>query len=184
MPTEDELLRLYKPVVLSCARRYSGRGVEHADLVQEGLLGLVQAIRTHDSGKPAILSTWIVFCAANRMRNVIRTRRRQQRTTMLAETEWIVDSAPDAAMDGDLWDALATVRRRMTALQVRVFFAWVGIGFPKPLPISEIVRRYGACRQKVMQIIAYGLQLCRDCLGIDCDLRSVRIARARHSIAG
>lgn len=184
MPTEDELVQLYKPVVLSCARRYSGRGVEHADLVQEGLLGLVQAIRTHDSAKPASLSTWIVFCAANRMRGVIRTRRRQQRTTLLEETEWIVDSSSDAAADADLWDALAVVRRRMTVLQIHVFFAWLGIGHSKPLTISTIVKRHHVARQKVMQIIAYGLQLCRDHLGIDCNLQSVRIARACHSIAG
>jgi RNA polymerase sigma factor (sigma-70 family) len=184
VPTEDELLRLHKPLVLHCARLHRGRGVEHADLVQEGLLGAVIAIRSHDPMKPAKLSTWIALHAQNRMRAAVRIRQRQQRTTLLEDADRFPDSSRDPVLDLELYDALSVVSQRMTALQVRVFFAWLGIGIPKPLPISEIVRRCGVARQKVMQIVAYGLQLCRDLLGVDCDLRTVRIARANHSIAG
>ena len=186
MPTEEDMITRHEPLIRHLAARFLGRGVECDDLVQEGLLGLVIAVRTYDPSR-GTLSSWIGEVAKNRMRDLVRTRRRQQRTTLLEEAEWIVDSSPDAASDGDLWDALSVVRRRMTFLQRRVFFCWLGIGHARqirPMTITAITRRYRIARQKVCQIIAYGLQLCRDCLGIDCDLRSVRIARARQSIAG
>ncbi len=182
MPTEDELVRLHKPIVLYCARSYTGRGVEHADLVQVGLIGLLDAIRSYDDSKPMKMSSWISLLARQRMSDAIG--RRQRRTTVLDDPDLIVDSSRDESTKVDFADALAVVRGKMTELQADVFFAWLGIGIPEPISIGDIAKRYHVARQKVMQIIAYGLQLCRDCFGIDSDLRSVRIARTTRSISG
>ncbi len=182
MPTEDELVQQHTPLVVHCARCFRGQGIEHADLVQHGLIGLLAAIRSYDPSQGTKLSTWIARLARQRMQDAIG--RRRQQTALLEEADLVVDTLRDEATDGDLWDALAVVRRRMTELQADVFFAWLGIGFPEPICIGDIAKRYHVSRQKVCQIIAYGLELCRDCLGIDCDLRSVRIARTTRCIAG
>src|SRR3989339_2164840 len=47
----NNLVREYLPLVRSIARRYMKKGLEMPDLMQEGMIGLVEAARRFDPGK-------------------------------------------------------------------------------------------------------------------------------------
>jgi RNA polymerase sigma factor (sigma-70 family) len=54
----EQLLEEHRPFVLSVARRYANRFHPLADVVQEGLLGLVKAIERFDTGSGYALTTY------------------------------------------------------------------------------------------------------------------------------
>lgn len=50
--------------------------VEQEDLVQEGMIGLLSAVRTFDPSGGAAFRTWAFTCIVNRMRSVVRSAHR------------------------------------------------------------------------------------------------------------
>ncbi len=56
----EEIVTLNKPLVLSIASRFCGRGVDMEDLVAIGNMGLVKAINTFDHGRECAFSTYAV----------------------------------------------------------------------------------------------------------------------------
>lgn len=57
----EELVESNLRLVVSIARRYLGRGLEFADLIQEGNLGLMRAARTFDAAFGAKFSTYATW---------------------------------------------------------------------------------------------------------------------------
>lgn len=55
---EAKLVAENMETVRKCARKYVGYGVDQADLEQEGMMGLLAAIRSYDPSKGASLATW------------------------------------------------------------------------------------------------------------------------------
>ncbi len=57
----EELIRRLLPLVQAIARRYRTEGLEQADLLQEGIVGLLRALQRFDSGRGvpfAAFATW------------------------------------------------------------------------------------------------------------------------------
>ncbi len=57
----EELVRCNLRLVVSIARQYSGRGLEFADLIQEGNLGLMRAARSFDAAFGTKFSTYATW---------------------------------------------------------------------------------------------------------------------------
>jgi RNA polymerase sigma factor (sigma-70 family) len=60
-PTPQHLVETNLPLVITLARRYEARGVDLMDLIQEGNLGLLHAVRKYDPSLGAKFSTYAVF---------------------------------------------------------------------------------------------------------------------------
>src|SRR3954452_18476387 len=60
-PAWEELVQCNLRLVVSIARRYVGRGVEFADLIQEGNLGLMRAARDFDATFGTKFSTYTIW---------------------------------------------------------------------------------------------------------------------------
>ena len=60
------------PMFKSLSHKYSSLHAESEDLVQEGLLALLSAVRTYKDGKGASFRTYAYACARNRMISVCR----------------------------------------------------------------------------------------------------------------
>jgi RNA polymerase primary sigma factor len=58
-------------LVFAIARRYGGRGVPHADLVQEGTIGLAHAVERFDPSRGATFSTYAVWWIRRAMLDAI-----------------------------------------------------------------------------------------------------------------
>jgi RNA polymerase sporulation-specific sigma factor len=70
---EEALVSEYARLVRACARPYFRAGGDSEDLIQEGMLGLLSAIRTFDPIKGVKFSTYAEFCVRRRIYSAIRS---------------------------------------------------------------------------------------------------------------
>ena len=69
---EESLVSEYGRLVRACARPYFLAGGDSEDLIQEGMLGLLAAIRTFDPAKGVKFSTYAESCIKRRIYSAIR----------------------------------------------------------------------------------------------------------------
>ena len=69
---EALLVQKYNFLVKACARPYFLVGGDSEDLIQEGLLGLLAAIRTFDPNRDTSFKTFAESCIRNRLFNAIK----------------------------------------------------------------------------------------------------------------
>ena len=69
---EGELVSRYGWLVRACARPLFLAGGDGEDLIQEGMLGLLTAIRRFDGGREASFRTFAEVCIRSRLRTAIR----------------------------------------------------------------------------------------------------------------
>ena len=69
---EEILVARYHRLVRSCARPYFLTGGDNEDLLQEGMFGLLKAIREYDSARDASFYTFAGTCIRNRLYSVLK----------------------------------------------------------------------------------------------------------------
>ena len=69
---EEELLRKYKSLARAKARMYFMVGADEDDVLQEGMIGLLKAVRKYDDSKDASFSTFAGHCITNQIISAIR----------------------------------------------------------------------------------------------------------------
>lgn len=69
---EEKLVLRYNWLVRSCARPLFLLGADHEDLIQEGMVGLIKAIRDFDPARRVCFSTFAELCVRRRMISAIR----------------------------------------------------------------------------------------------------------------
>ena len=69
---ETELVTRYGQLVRACARPLFLAGGDSEDLIQEGMLGLLTAIRSFDAGRDASFRTFAAICIRSRLLTAIR----------------------------------------------------------------------------------------------------------------
>ena len=75
---EEVLVERYTRVVRSCARPYFLAGGDSEDLTQEGMVGLLKAVREYDASKEASFRTFAELCIRNRLYSVLRASAREK----------------------------------------------------------------------------------------------------------
>ncbi|MGD9901677.1 MAG: sigma-70 family RNA polymerase sigma factor [Spirochaetales bacterium] len=74
----EELVTDYKPLVSTIVRRYFIVGGEQDDLIQEGMIGLYQAIQTYDFNSEASFKTFATLCINRKVQNAVKSANRQK----------------------------------------------------------------------------------------------------------
>ncbi|MBR4056799.1 MAG: sigma-70 family RNA polymerase sigma factor [Oscillospiraceae bacterium] len=69
---EEALAMRYSRLVRACARPYFLAGGDSEDLTQEGMFGLLSAIREYDPGEQVSFQAYAETCIRNRLRSAIR----------------------------------------------------------------------------------------------------------------
>ena len=72
LQAEEMMIRRYSRVVRSLARPFFLTGGDQEDLLQEGMLGLLSAIRSYDAGKNASFRTFAMLCIRRRLISAVR----------------------------------------------------------------------------------------------------------------
>ena len=68
----DELVKRYSEKIGCIARKYSARGYEQKDFVQEGLMGLLSACKTYDANCGSSFKTYMSLVVERRFISIIR----------------------------------------------------------------------------------------------------------------
>ena len=68
----ETMIRRHFRLVTACARSFYLVGAEESDLIQEGLIGLLGAIRSYDSTKEIDFSAYARICIRRRMISAVR----------------------------------------------------------------------------------------------------------------
>jgi len=75
---ESMLAGRYNKLVKRCARSYFLAGGDGEDLIQEGMMGLLTAIRTYNPGKGATFRTYLEICVNSRLLTAIKSATRDK----------------------------------------------------------------------------------------------------------
>ena len=75
---EEQLAERYSRLVRMCARPFFLAGGDSEDLTQEGMLGLLSAIRRYDGASGASFKTFAERCIKNRLLSAIKTAARKK----------------------------------------------------------------------------------------------------------
>ena len=70
---EETLIRNYAGIVYKKARVYFMAGADAEDVVQEGMIGLLKAVRSYDAEKNASFGTYAERCVTNQIISAIRS---------------------------------------------------------------------------------------------------------------
>ena len=70
---EEELVSRYMRLVRICARPLFLAGGESEDLIQEGMLGLLSAVRQYNNEHNASFKTFAEWCIRNRLRSAVKS---------------------------------------------------------------------------------------------------------------
>ena len=70
---EELLVTRYSRLVRTCARPYFLIGGDSEDLTQEGMIGLMNAVREYDASKAASFRTFAETCIRNRLYSALRS---------------------------------------------------------------------------------------------------------------
>ncbi|MBR3570111.1 MAG: sigma-70 family RNA polymerase sigma factor [Oscillibacter sp.] len=104
---EDALVRRHYRLVRSCARPFFLAGWDSEDLIQEGMLGLIKAIREYDPRKEASFRTFAEICVRSRLSSLLRDSVRDKRK---ASTQSVSLNSP--GFDGNARTLLPPLAQR------------------------------------------------------------------------
>lgn len=79
---EERLAMRYSRLVRICARPYFLAGGDSEDLIQEGMIGLLSAIRGFEPEKEASFRTYAEVCIRNRLRSAVKAAARDKHTPL------------------------------------------------------------------------------------------------------
>ena len=75
---EETLVTRYNRLVRTCARPFFLAGGDSEDMTQEGMVGLIKAVREYDAGKEASFRTVAEICIRSRLYSVLRASARDK----------------------------------------------------------------------------------------------------------
>jgi RNA polymerase sigma factor (sigma-70 family) len=147
----DRLLRQHEGLVHAVLRRQACGDAVYADLLQEGRLGLWQAVLHFDPGRGVAFSTYAGVAIERQVwRAVARSRDRPVGGEGMAPVE--PEAAAEAAWQ---WEevhvALPDALRHLPERLRRVLFAAYGLHGQAPRSLAAIGREYGVSRERVRQ---------------------------------
>ena len=79
---EECLVARYGRLVRMCARPYFLAGGDSEDLIQEGMVGLLSAIRSFQPEKEAVFRTYAEVCVQNRIYSAVKTAAREKHSPL------------------------------------------------------------------------------------------------------
>lgn len=118
-----ELIYRYFPFVKSKAAALCPETNAYDDIVQEGMLGLLSAIRSYDENKGSKFSSFVFSCVVNRMKTAAAKLRGQQFTEDTGEEELSCSLTPESIIIQreffrELENTLSPMERRIFLLHL------------------------------------------------------------------
>lgn len=156
---ETELVRRYGWLVRACARPLFLAGGDSEDLIQEGMLGLLTAIRGFDPGRDAAFRTYAEICVRSRLLTAVRAAQGGKHAPLNRSVSYepplfdgtsahLFSSAesPEDVVIGreELKERLRALKDQLSGLEARILPPYLS-----GLSCGEIARRAGLPRKSV-----------------------------------
>lgn len=91
----EVLIKEYRTVVESIAGKYTNSPLEYDDIVQEGMIGLLAAIKTYDENKGASFKTYAATCINNSVQTALKKFTRQKDIPQSQVVEYAEEEIPE-----------------------------------------------------------------------------------------
>ena len=141
----SELISRYLPAIRRIAAIYKTTPADRDDLVSEGILGLMNAVKTYSPDKGASFSTYVSVCANNRMLNALKKAQRiQGREGSFEEINAASGSSPEKiVIDREaLREVFSEVESNLTELEREVFTLYLaGVSYDETAKLLEIDKK-------------------------------------------
>lgn len=155
---EESLAARYSRLVRICARPYFLAGGDSEDLIQEGMIGLLSAIRGFRPEREAVFRTYAEVCIRNRLYSAVKSAAREkhdplnQSVSMDSSLGYACSARPMPVTDPE--DMLITREDRKAQMDALVeklsgFERTVLRLYLDGLPCGEIARRVGKAPKSV-----------------------------------
>lgn len=171
--SEDEMASEYIRLVRSCARPYFLAGGDGEDLVQEGMIGLLKAIREFDSTKSDNFEAFAYLCVRRRIYDAVRKSRRND-----GKLEIELFDSPDAACLAGVSESgnpEAELLSKESALEIKMALSGLLSAFE-----TSVLRLYfqGFTSSQIAQ------KLSKDSKSVDNAIGRIRRKLSRHLSQG
>ena len=133
---EEALVTRYNRLVRTCARPFFLVGGDSEDLTQEGMVGLLKAVREYDASKEASFRTFAEICIRNRLYSVLRAAARDKHMALnqsvpldtpffdansyTSGTSDLTQRDPEAYLIGDVMQLLFLVNTVIASTQSKI----------------------------------------------------------------
>ena len=152
---EDELVARYSRLVRVCARPLFLAGGDSEDLIQEGMVGLLHAVRTYDEERQALFRTYAEVCIRNRLLSAIRAAGRDKHSPLnhsislenplfdMASAQG--DNPEDMLIDREDWkERLSALKEQLSGFEAKIFRLYLS-----GLSYGEIAQQMGRSAKSV-----------------------------------
>ena len=154
---ENELVRRYNRIVRACARPLFLVGGDSEDLIQEGMVGLLTAIRKYDPNRDAAFRTFATICIRNRLASAIRAAQGDKHSPLNHSISFEpplfdgTDLTLSVENPEDVIIGREELKERLDALkgQLSEFEASILPPYLSGMSCGEIARRYGKSNKSV-----------------------------------
>ncbi len=147
----DKIVTEYQSLVQSIARSYSKSGVPLEDLLQEGMLGLMEAHKRYDSSRQVKFSTYAVFWIKKYILSAIEQEYRSGLHTIeLSENhiQQIADPAPEPEATSHSNNELLKLPPDVPDIEATI----LRLSFEQQKTIKEIASSLNLTTEKVKQL--------------------------------
>ena len=156
-PAENELVARYSRVVRVCARPLFLVGGDSEDLIQEGMMGLLTAIRKYDPTRDAAFRTFATVCIRSRLASAVRAAQGDKHSPLNHSISFEpplfdgTELAPGVENPEDVIIGREELKERLDALkgQLSEFEASILPPYLSGMSCGEIARRYGKSNKSV-----------------------------------
>ena len=131
---EEELIKANVQLVRSCIRPYFLQGGDYDDLYQEGMLGLLSAVRSYDPSRNDSFQAYAALCIKRRVIDAVRRDRTRQAHMELEEAP--VESLLGLYPAGHTADPEASILASETAKEIKRTLS----GMLSPFEVSVLDR--------------------------------------------
>lgn len=123
----SEIISRYLPTVRRLARVYSSNLSDQDDLVSEGLLALMNSVKTYDRQKEASFSTYASVCINNRMRNLLKKSDRiSKREESIEDKSIALPTTPESILiDREIISQAIEDINNLSSLEKEVFTLYI-----------------------------------------------------------
>lgn len=166
---EEAIAREYVRLVRSCARPYFLAGGDYEDLVQEGMIGLLKAIREFDATKSDNFEAFAFLCVRRKIYDAVRKSHRNDGRLSIEFSEIIDDTSMQGNTNHSNPEALLLAKE--AALEIKMALSGILSSFE-----TSVLRFYfqGYTSSQIAQ------KLSRDSKSVDNAIGRIRRKLATH----